>query len=131
MPNFPNFTQDIGADPALSLPGAGAGTFNGTQTSSAGRGVRAAVTISNVSGTISVVANLQVFDPTSGVWTTLLSSIALTGAGTTLLTVYPEITAVANSISQNHPGEWFRVQLVSGTGSSPSFNSKVGYCILG
>ena len=123
--------KDLGSDPLLALTAKGAGTVNGTtQINAASRGVRATINITGTSGTISAVFDIEALDPASGVWTALLTSAALTGNGTTILTVHPDLAASANVIAQNLVGEQFRVKLVSGTGSTPSFNCTVGLCLL-
>jgi hypothetical protein len=123
--------KDLGSDPLLALTGQGAGTVTGTtQINAMGRGVRATINISGKTGTISAVFDIEAYDPASGTWTALLTSAALTGNGTTVLTVHPDLPASANLIAQNLVGEQFRVKLVSGTGSSPSFNCTVGICLL-
>lgn len=125
------FNKDLGADPALTLTGKGAGTFNGSDLVNAmGRGVRVTTTLSGVTGTISVVVNIQIKDQASGAYTTVLSSAALIANGSNVLLVHPNIAASANAIAQNAMSEIFRVQLVSGAGSTPNFNSVVGVCLL-
>ena len=123
--------KDLGSDPALALTAQGAGTVNGTTFINAmGRGVRATINITAKSGTISAVFDIEAYDPASGTYTALLTSAALTANGTTVLTVHPDLAASANLIAQNLVGEQFRVKLVSGTGSTPSFNCTVGICLL-
>lgn len=120
---------DLGA--VITLTAAGAGTTNSPDlTNNGGRGLVATLDITAKSGTIDVVVNIQIKDQASGKYTTLLASASKTAVSTTRLVVYPTITASANLIAQDVINEVFRVQVVSGAGSTPSFTATVGVCIL-
>jgi hypothetical protein len=125
----PQMNADVGA--LITLAGAGAGTTNSVdQVNNGSRGVSVIINISAKSGTISDVVNIQTKDVGSGIYTTLLSSAALSAVATTRLVVYPTITAVTNSIAQDCLGEVWRVQIVCGTGSTPSTTCTIGACLL-
>jgi hypothetical protein len=60
------------------------------------RGLRVVIDVTAIAATPSVVPTIDVYDPVSGKWSTRLTGAAITGTGTTVLTVYPGITATAN-----------------------------------
>lgn len=76
---------------------------------------RGAVVIINVtaaSATPSVVATIQGKDEVSGAYYTILASAAITGTGTTVLRVYPGLTAAANTVANDVLPSTWRVNLV-------------------
>lgn len=115
----------------ITLSAAGAGTTNSAdQTNYSARGVKVGINISASSGTISVVVNIQGKDAASGTYYTIASTAALVGTGFVSLTVYPGITAAANSaVADVLPRTW-RVQVVSGAGVTPSVTATVGASII-
>lgn len=118
--------------PALvTLTAAGAGTTDSPdQDNPGGRGVVVVADITASSGTIAVTVAIQGKDAASGKYYTLLTSASLTGTGTTVLTVYPGLTAAANvTVTNVLPATW-RVRVVSGAGVTPSVTMTVGACIL-
>lgn len=129
----PRTVRQIGA--VLSLTAQGAGTVlssssRGREKNTSSRGVRATIVIANKSGTIDAVFTIRRYDRASGTYIDMLSSASLTANGTTTLTVHPDLTTAANSIAKDFIGEEFDVKLVSGTGSSPSFDATVGIELL-
>lgn len=66
------------------------------QTSLLHRGLHLIIDVTAVTLTPSVVFTIQAQDPASGQWYTVLASAAITATGTTVLKVYPGITAAAN-----------------------------------
>ena len=111
----------------LALTDIGAGTFvSPDQHTPAARGVRVVATIANKSGTIAVVVTIQGKDLASGAYYDILSSASLTADGVTQLVVYPGVAAAANAaVSAPMPPTW-RVQVVSGTGTTPELDLTVG-----
>lgn len=74
------------------------------------RGVLVSVNVT-AAGTGSITVSIQREDPVAG-WVDMLSSVALTTGGVTTLTVYPGLTASANSVaSAVLPHRW-RVRAV-------------------
>lgn len=125
--------RDIGE--VLRFTAAGAGTsYSSTarknEINRASRGVRLTMVISAKSGTIDVVATIRRYDRASGTYIDMLSTASVTAAGTTVLTIHPDLTTAANSILKDLIGDEFDVKVVSGAGSSPSFTGTVGIELL-
>lgn len=65
------------------------------------------IDVTAVADTPSVVFTIQGRDPVSGKAYTILTSAAITGTGTTVLRVYPGLTAAANvTVSDILPAQW-------------------------
>lgn len=125
----PRTNFDLGA--LLTLTAQGAGTLlSADQVNPGSRGVMVVCNISAKTGTIDLTITIQRKDPASGVYTDLLSTVSLTGTGTTTLIVSPDLTASANSIAQTFLGENWRVKAVSGAGSSPSITATISACLI-
>ncbi len=59
------------------------------------------IDVTAATATPSVVFTIQGVEPISGNKWTILQSAAITGTGTTVLRVYPTLTAAANTIAQD------------------------------
>lgn len=71
------------------------------------RGVDVIINATAATATPSVVFTIQGYDSTSAQYYTILASAAVTGTGTTVLRVYPGITAAANTAaSYALPRRW-------------------------
>lgn len=71
------------------------------------KGCHVVIDVTAAAATPSVVFTIQGKDSVSGNYYTILASSAITGTGTTVLKVYPGITAAANaSVSDVLPGTW-------------------------
>jgi hypothetical protein len=130
---YPRTVRNLGAVLTLTNQGAGtvlSSTARGREQNVSSRGVRVTIVITAKTGTIDAVFTIRRYDPASGTFIDLLSSTSLTAAGTTTLTVHPDLTGASNSIAKDFIGEEFDVKLVSGTGSSPSFTATVGAELL-
>ena len=72
-----------------------------------GRGVKVVIDVTAASATPSVVFTIQGKDTVSAKYYTILASAAITGTGTTVLTVYPGLTASANAVANDIlPRDW-------------------------
>ena len=92
------------------------------------RGVKIFINVTDSADSPSVVFTVAQKDPISGVYSTLLASAAITGAGHTVLTIYPGVTAAANvAASAPLPKTW-RVQAVHADADSITYS--VGYAYL-
>lgn len=95
------------------------------------KGVKVVVVITGTPGgtTPTLVVTIRGRDPLSGASYTILASATLNAAGTTVLTVYPGLTASAN-VSANDvlPATWDVTLTVGGT--TPSFAVSVGASML-
>lgn len=70
-------------------------------TNRSARGLHLVIDCTAVTDTPSVVFTLQGKDPVSGKYYSLLVSAAITGTGTTVLKVFPGLTAAANTVAND------------------------------
>src|SRR5687768_5662240 len=71
------------------------------------RGIDLVIDCTASADTPSVVFTVQGYSPTGNDFYTILASAAVTGAATTILRVYPGLTAAANVVANfNLPGQW-------------------------
>jgi len=63
-----------------------------------GRGVIATINVTTA-GTGSVTLSIQRYDPATGAWVDMLASAAVTTATSASITIYPGLTAAANSVA--------------------------------
>jgi hypothetical protein len=120
---LPRTVYDLGA--LITVTGQGAGTIlsstaRGNEKNTSSRGVRVNVLIANKSGTIDVVVTIRRYIKAFNAYVSMLASASLTANGTTSYIVHPELTAAANLVAKDFIGEEWDVQVVSGTGSTPS-----------
>lgn len=110
----------------LTLTNASAGGQTIGQDNPFWHGVQLVVDITSIAGTSpSLTALIEGYDVASGKYYTLLTSAALTATGTTVLTVYPGVTATANvSAAQALPKTW-RVRYTIG-GTAPAVTATIG-----
>lgn len=86
------------------------------------RGAHIVIDVSAVSATPSVTFKVQGKDPLSGSYYDILTSAAITATGTTVLKVYPGITAAANvAVSDVLPQVW-RVRAEHGDADSITYS---------
>ncbi len=104
-----------------------ANTNSADQDNTRYRGVVVSIDATASSATPSVVFTLQGKDA-NGKYYTLLASVAVTGTGTTQLTVYPGVTASANvSASTVLPRTW---RVLATAGDSDSLTYSVAATLL-
>lgn len=111
----------------LSLSAQGVGTLqSAVQHNATGKGIKLVVDITAITGTTpTLTVTLQGHDPSSGKDYTILASAALNAVGTTVLTVYPGLTAAANTVADDVlPIQW-RAQAVVG-GTTPAVTATIG-----
>ena len=82
------------------------------QSNSQHRGVVVIINATAATSTPSVVATIQGKDELSGQYYTILASAAITGTGTTVLRVYPGLTAATNTVANDVLPSTWRVNLV-------------------
>ena len=113
--------------PIVKLTAAGAGTTDSADILNLyARGAVVGVNISAKSGTIAVVVKIMGKDVVSGQYYDICDTASLTGTGLTTLTVYPGAVAVSNSVCNALLPTTWRIEVVSGTGSTPSVTMTVG-----
>lgn len=71
------------------------------------RGVHLVIDVTAVPGVDTITPKLQAYDQSSGKWYDLLVGSAISTIGTTVLKLYPSITAVANAAANDFlPLNW-------------------------
>jgi hypothetical protein len=91
------------------------------------RGVELVIDMTAVPGVDTVTFTIQAKDPTSGKYFTVLASAAIVATGTTVLRVYPGLTAAANAVvSDVLPRSW-RVQATHSAGSNFTYSVGANY----
>ena len=129
-------TVVVGTNPGTPIPGhlapltlfgsaARTATVNGDdQVNGGARGVVVVIDVTAASATPSVVFTIQGKDPATGKYHTLLASAAVTGAGTTVLKVFPGATAAANAAANDClPAIW---RVIATHGDADSITYSVG-----
>lgn len=94
------------------------------------RGLKVVVDITAISGTSAkLTVTVKAKDQLSGKYYTILTSADLDSTGTTVLTVYPGLTAVSNvTVSDVLPATYQISYVIAGTG--PSVTATIGGCLL-
>lgn len=103
-------------------------TNSGDQTNSGARGLHLVIDATAASATPSVVFTIQGKDAVSGAYYTILASAAVTGISTTVLRVYPGLTASANAIANDVlPKTW---RLLATHADADSLTYSVGASLI-
>ncbi len=98
------------------------------QTNLTARGLHVIIDATAITATPSVTFTIQGKDPTSGKYYTILASAAITGVSTTVLRVYPGLTAAANTTANDVlPLTW---RLITTAGDADSLTYSVGVNML-
>lgn len=115
---------------ALKLSAATA-SANGNDIENLGStGAHVVIDITAISGTSPTATfTVEGKDEVSGKYYTILASAALTAVGTTVLKIYPGLTAAANSVANDIIPRVFRVTATLG-GTSPSVTATVGVSLV-
>lgn len=89
------------------------------------RGVMVVIDLTAFTTAASLTVTIQGKDPLSGKYYTILASAAITSVSTTVLTVYPALTAAANSVANAvMPRDW-AIDCVHGNGNSHTYSVSV------
>lgn len=101
---------------------AGAPHASADQTNHNARGVHVVIDVTAIVSTPSITLTIEGKDEISGKYYTMLTSAAITGTGTTVLKVYPGITASANvAVSDILPRTW-RIKVAHSNGDSITYS---------
>lgn len=92
------------------------------------RGLHLTINVTAITSTPSVVFTIQGKDEISGSYYTILASAAITGTGTTVLRVYPGLTASANTVANDVLPKTWRVLATHADGDSITYS--VGACLI-
>lgn len=114
----------------VTLAAASAGGNSADQTNLVGRGVKLAIDITAITGTgPTLTVKIQGKDAASGKYYDILSSAALSAAGTTVLEVYPGIANAANAAQGVTLPKTWRVSYAIG-GTTPAVTATVGASVI-
>ncbi len=116
---------------ALITHTAASAGVNGTdQTNINGRGIKIVIDITAITGTSpTLTVTLQGKDTASGKYYTILASAALTSVATTVIEVYPGLTASANTVANSTlPKTWRVISTIGGT--TPAVTATVGASVI-
>lgn len=115
-----------GSPTLVTMTAQGAGTQDSPDLGNVyGRGVIVFMNISAVTGTVSVVLEIQGKDAVSGAYYAICTGTARTGTGLYTLQVYPAATPSAGAICNAIlPANW-RVEVRHGAGSTPATTGTV------
>lgn len=114
-----------------TLTAAAANSDSGDLVNANCKGIKLVIDITANSGSSpTLTVTIKGKDPVSGKYYTILASTALASVATTVLTVYPTITASANSIAQDHLPRTFKVLYTIGGSGGPTVTATIGACLL-
>lgn len=114
----------------ITLAAQGAGTVNSAdQTNVNGRGLHLTIDITVQGGTPTTTVTIQGKDPVSGKYYTILVSTALAAVATTVLRVYPGLTAAGNLIANDILPRTWRVSATVG-GGTPAVTATIAACVV-
>lgn len=86
------------------------------------RGVIIVIDATAATATPSVVFTIQGYSPLGDDYFTILASAAITATGTTILRVYPGLTAAANTVANDVLPPLWRVSAVAGDADSLTYS---------
>lgn len=114
----------------VTLTGAAAGVNGIDQTNGGFRGVKLVIDVTAITGTTpSLIVTLQGKDAASGKYYNMFVSASLTAVGTTVLTLYPGLTAAANVTANDVlPKVWRVITTVAGT--TPAVTATIGASLV-
>lgn len=95
-----------------------------------GKGLLLFIDITAITGTSpTLTVTIQGKDPVSGKYYTILASAALAAVATTVLKVYPGLTAAANSVANDVLPPDFRI-ITSIGGTTPAVTATISYVVI-
>lgn len=98
------------------------------QTNNTARGIKVVLDMTNVASGPSVTLEIDGKDPASGKYYSILTGAAVTTVSTNVYTIYPSLSAVANSVSNDVLPHTWRVKVVSNNSNSGTYS--VGASLL-
>jgi hypothetical protein len=106
-------------------------TASSDQVNTIGRGLHLTIDVTAITGTTpTITVTVQGKDVASGKYYTILASAAISTVSTTVLRVYPGLTAAANLVASDiMPKTWRISYTIAGT--TPSVTATIGACIVG
>ena len=95
---------------------------SGDLTNSGHKGCHVIIDVTAITATPSIVPTIQGKDSVSGEYYTLLVGVAITATGTTILKVYPGLTASANVIANDIVPSKFRILMTHADADSATYS---------
>ena len=115
----------------LSLVGKGAGTFYSDQYANLHyKGIRLFGNVTDATNLTTLTINLQIYDELSATYIDMTGAVfvAWSGTGSKMMTIYPGLTAAANTVVANHLGKKWRLKyIIVGTGAAINFTVNANY----
>ena len=97
------------------------------QSNPGARGLHLIIDVTAVTATPSVVFTIQGYSALGGDYYTVLASAAITATGTTVLRVYPGLTAAANTVANDVLPPAWAVDAVHGDADSITYSVAASY----
>ena len=85
------------------------------------QGIQVIIDVTAIAATPSVVPTIDGFDPLSAKWYNLLTGSAVTGTGTTVLRIHPDLTAAANLTAKDFLPERYRIVMTHADADSITY----------
>ena len=116
----------VSMGPPADLTLIASAAFTTTQTTAdqsnfAGKGLRVVLSVTNA-GTGSVTLEIDAKDVASGVYSLLLTGVAVTTNSTNIYVIHPELTAAANSIAKDVLPHTWRVKVTANNANSITYS---------
>lgn len=125
-----NATGNIDTGALVTLSGASTGSNSADEINATGRGLKCLVNITAITGTSpTLTVSIDYKDTASNTYTHLLTSAALNAVGATMLTLYPGLTAAANTVADDVLPRTWRISDTIG-GTSPAVTATIGCSVL-
>lgn len=126
------FARTFGVDVPniVTHAAASVGVSSADQEEFGGKGLHLVIDVTGITGTTpTLTVTIEGKDATSGKYYTILSSAALTAAGTTVLRVYPGLVAAANLTANDVlPRVWRVSTTIAGT--TPAVTATIGASLM-
>ena len=127
---LPVSTSPVDTGALVTLTAAAVGGNTADLLNTTGKGLQLGINITAIAGTTpTLTVTIQGKDTASGVYYNLLQSAGLTVTGFTLLTVYPGLVAVTNSVANQVLPKTYRI-LYTVTGTTPTVTATIGSSII-
>lgn len=121
----------VGQAVVTALAAAGAGANGADLVNTNARGLKLVIDITALAGTSpTLTVTIQGKDPVSGKYFTILASAALAAVATTVLTVYPGLTAAANVVANDVLPRDFRVIYAVGGSAGQAVTATIAASLI-
>lgn len=114
----PALNSDTGA--LINAVGATTSQNSPDQVNSSGRGILVFINVTAI-GTGSITVTIRGRDKASGTYYTILTSLAITANGFTVLRAYPGLTAAANAVASDVLPRVWRIEVTANNANAASY----------